>query len=345
MHRKKIVAALSALVLIASTASVVSILTAAETEGLTATMSTATVKAGEEFSLDITLEDVPAGGISAIDFSITYDEDLIDISSIEEGPISKTGASEREQDLANEAGVPDLGGSMFNPAGGYSCLDYVLSDGLTTVTWATGLLDVSESEYWISENGVLLTIKGTVSEDAPAGMIPFEIVPTERESAPGSGSSNTEIVFAAVGVVDADNKEYTTVPYDVVIVDGGVEVEGEGGTTTTLPGSEDPGTTTTPGSEDPGTTTLPGEDLPSITVKGDVDSNGAVELLDLVLICKHVVGVTGSALEGQNLANSDCNENGNTDSDADDAVQLAKYLVKSISEDDWNDPLYWNPAE
>jgi hypothetical protein len=63
---------------------------------------------------------------------------------------------------------------------------------------------------------------------------------------------------------------------------------------------------------------------------GDVNNDNAVNISDLVAICKHVVGVVGAELTGTALANSDCDGDGVTNSDADDAMKLAQFLVKKI---------------
>jgi hypothetical protein len=79
------------------------------------------------------------------------------------------------------------------------------------------------------------------------------------------------------------------------------------------------------------------EDIPDLSEEdivvhyGDCDCNGEIELLDLVLICKHIVGA--EPLLGQGLLNSDCDGDGNValdPSDADDAMALAQYLVKIV---------------
>jgi hypothetical protein len=134
---------------------------------------------------------------------------------------------------------------------------------------------------------------------------------------------------------------YTTTP--VPVYTPPTTTTSTGYTTTPVPVYTPPTTTTTTFYTTPvpvytpPTTTTPPTAIPPIyttpsgsTRTGDVDSNGSVELLDLVLLCKHVVGVNGAALSGQNLLNSDCNGNGNVESDADDAVKLAAFLVKNI---------------
>jgi hypothetical protein len=87
-----------------------------------------------------------------------------------------------------------------------------------------------------------------------------------------------------------------------------------------------PTTSTTP--------TKPTTEPPAISTKiGDVNTDNAVNIVDLVMVCKHIVGVmgvVGAELTGTALANSDCDSDGNTISDADDAIKLAQFLVKKI---------------
>jgi hypothetical protein len=72
------------------------------------------------------------------------------------------------------------------------------------------------------------------------------------------------------------------------------------------------------------------EPTPEPTQIGDVNNDNDINISDLVILCKHVVGVVGAELTGTALANSDCDGDGNTKSDADDAVKLAQFLVKKI---------------
>jgi endoglucanase len=85
--------------------------------------------------------------------------------------------------------------------------------------------------------------------------------------------------------------------------------------------TSDGGTSTTP------TATPGGEEV----LRGDVDLNKAINISDLVSLCKWVVGVVGAELTGNALAASDCDCDDITSSDADDAMLLAQYLVKKIT--------------
>jgi hypothetical protein len=133
----------------------------------------------------------------------------------------------------------------------------------------------------------------------------------------------------------------STITLKAVVTEGDFEVtvKDKAGNTTVVPvavldGSPQPTTPPTTTTPAPTTSTTPVQTTPTPTggqyLRGDVDVNGDIELLDLVLLCKHVVGVVGADLNGIGLLTSDTNCNGVTDSDADDAVQLAKFLVKEI---------------
>jgi hypothetical protein len=79
---------------------------------------------------------------------------------------------------------------------------------------------------------------------------------------------------------------------------------------------------------DPTTPTEPTDPTTPGNLIGDVDLNGEVRIADLVALCKHVVGIVGANLTGQALINADCDDNGEVD--ANDALTLAKFLVKKI---------------
>jgi hypothetical protein len=62
---------------------------------------------------------------------------------------------------------------------------------------------------------------------------------------------------------------------------------------------------------------------------GDCNCDGKVSIVDLVELCKHIVGA--ETLMGQGLINSDCDGDGNLalePTDAEDSIALARFLVK-----------------
>ncbi len=171
---------------------------AADTVGVT--VGSATVNAGETFSVDVNLTSIPSGGINALEFAVGYDSSAITITSVTAGAIADpNGAAAAE--LALNSGLAD---SMVSGSA-YSCLDYAILDDQVSITWVTALED---SNYWLNTTGVLCTITGTVSDSA-SGTYPLSIESIYRETYSGSGVYNSSMYFAQV---DADlNATYATV--------------------------------------------------------------------------------------------------------------------------------------
>ena len=68
-------------------------------------VGTDTVKAGENFSVDVELASVPSTGLTSIDFAINYDKDAVKITDVKLGAVGDTGA---------KAAEGDLGDTLFN---------------------------------------------------------------------------------------------------------------------------------------------------------------------------------------------------------------------------------------
>jgi len=250
---------------------------AAPSGAVTVGVSSASAAAGEAFSVNVTLSDVPSAGITAADFAVSYDPAVLTVTDVTEGPISKTGAA--EQELAFD---PDLAGTTIGGAE-YSCLDWYIAEDQVRVLWTTGLED---SKYWIHEDGILLTITGTVKPNAPSGDTPLNIVPTARKVYPGSNADNTTVLF---GYLDASGNPAL---YAAEKVGGKVTVTG-GGTTPSVTTTDG----TTPAGTTPGgmTSAFTGDEPPDgwvwfTPIYGDVDCKDGVELGDLILLNKFLVG-------------------------------------------------------
>ncbi|MCM1507866.1 MAG: cohesin domain-containing protein [Ruminococcus flavefaciens] len=204
MKAKKIViGAVSAAMLSLSVCSIAPVFAAGETVQISVSKTEA--KAGETFSVDVSLSNVPSSGIQSCDFAIKYDSSLITIDSVKAG------------ELANTAAVEDDPSSSL-----LSIFDSSINNdkGLTSLIWSTSLDD---SSYWMNSDGVFCTVTGTLSADAK-GTIPLEIVPASRDTFTGSNVPNEVI---SVGYVK--NKE--VIRYDVKTDDGAVTVSGGEGTT------------------------------------------------------------------------------------------------------------------
>lgn len=201
MKAKKIViGALSATMLSLSVCSIAPVFAAGETVQIT--VGKAEVKAGETFSVDVSLANVPASGIQCCDFALKYDSNLIKIDSVEAGALANTPAMK-----------DDPTASML------SIFDSSISNdkGVTAIIWSTALDDTS---YWLNGDGVFCTVKGTVSADAK-GDIPLEIIPSSRDTYTGSNVPNDVI---SIGYF----KDKEVVRYGVKTNNGTVSVGTEG---------------------------------------------------------------------------------------------------------------------
>lgn len=205
MKAKKIViGAVSAAMLSLSVCSIAPVFAAGETVQIS--VGKISAKAGETFSVDVSLTNVPANGIQCCDFAIKYDSSLVTIDTVEAG------------ELANTAAVKDDPSSSI-----LSIFDssIVNEKGLTSLCWSTSLDD---SSYWMNGDGVFCTITGTVAEGA-TGTIPIEIVPASRNTYPGS-----EVENEVISVGYFQNKD--VVRYSVNAENGEINIGGSGSSTT-----------------------------------------------------------------------------------------------------------------
>ncbi len=120
----------------------------------------------------------------------------------------------------------------------------------------------------------------------------------------------------------------TTVGGDVTTDSSDTDVTTTDVVSDTTKGSDsEPDVTTTASSDDitDGTTTT-GVVTPDMTLLGDADCSGTVDLLDLTIANQHVVKI--SLLEGTGYANADVIADGTVD--ISDLTQIKKYLIKLI---------------
>ncbi len=269
MKVRKIVAGLAAVTMLAA----VSAQAAFAADQVTISADKVTAAAGADFTLNVELSGVPAAGISVCEFALTYDADLVTVSGVTAGAIANTGADDAEK---------------FEGAKAFEA-DYSTA-GVINVTYTTGLDD---SAYWITEDGVFLTITGKVADNAAAGdSTPVEIVAIDRETTEGSGVSNTEI---SIGNVGAD---YSVVKYEAVVSNGSVTVEdGDQPTDTKV-------------------------------TYGDVNCDGEVDILDVIKLNK--VLLAGESLSDQGRANADVDRDGTPS--AADSLSILKYTINLVPE-------------
>ncbi len=194
MKKMKLISCLMAMAMAASAATV-----ASAADGTVAvSVGSDTQAPGAAFSVDVSLSSVPAAGLSSIDFAIDYDDAVIDVTDVTLGAIGETGAASAEG---------DLGETLFT---------WYDTGSQITLVWATGMVD---SSYWIRDNGVFVTISGTIDADAtPGASTALTVSAADRETYPGSGV-NASIVFAGVG-------ESATASYNCTSTAGSVTVSG-----------------------------------------------------------------------------------------------------------------------
>ncbi len=278
MKVRKIVAGLAAVSMLAAFSAQAAF--AADT--VTITGEKVNAEAGAEFTLDVELSGVPSAGISVCEFALTYDSSLVTVTGVTAGAVANTGVDDAEKIEGTKAFEAD-----------YS------TAGVINVTYTTG---VDDKGYWITKDGVFLTVTGTVKSSAADGDVcDFKIGAINRETTEGSGETNKEI---SVGYIGSD---YTVTAYGTSLSDGSVTV----GKKATEPGTTEP--------SDPG-------DEPGDVLYGDADCSGAVDILDVIVVNKNLLGAGSLSAQGQK--NADVTLDGKPGSD--DALAILKYVVKVI---------------
>nr|AEV59005.1 scaffoldin C [Ruminococcus flavefaciens] len=172
--KKVVVGAIAAAMLSLSVCSLMPVAAAGETVQISAGKTTARV--GGEFSVDVSLADIPSSGIQALDFAVTYDSSVLTITSVDAGAL----VTKIPQSADASASLSDLYESSINK-----------NEGYVSLIWSTAAED---SSYWLKGDGVFCTIKGTVSSSAKNGTTtPLSIKPIDRETYSGSKKVNGTI--------------------------------------------------------------------------------------------------------------------------------------------------------
>ncbi len=290
MKTRKLIAGFMGAAVAATMAASV-IVTAADSVNVT--VSNDKVKAGEDFTLTVSIDGIPSAGMNACDFGIEYDSDLVSVSSVTKGELIPQ--------------VPDSELAVSDP------LTTNIEDGFISVIYGVGTVDPA---YYLKDSGVFLTIKGTVDEKAEAGSkAEFSIVPINRTEKPSGTAVNKNTYF---GLIDGD--ENITV-YTPTITDGYVEVLGD----------EKPTETTEPETTEP-SEEKPTETLGEATKYGDVDCNGTIEVNDVVVLNMYLLDTTSNipGVTAQGLANADVEKDSVVN--LVDSGKLINFLAESIDE-------------
>ena len=264
MKVSKIVAGLAAAsILAAFSAQTVS---AADTVSIKAEEVTAA--AGENFTLNISLDGVPAQGISVMEFAVKYDASALENVKVSAGKVAQNGVDAVESWDGVTAFVADTS-----------------TAGLITITYSTSQTD---AQYCISESGVYATITGSVKAGTADNTYPVEIVAIDRETKEGSGTKNKDI---KAGYIDADQKATL---YATSVTNGAVIVGKS--TETDPPGDALYGDVDVNGKVDIidvitlNKNLMVGEELkPQGKINADVDKNNKIDEVDSLNILKAVV--------------------------------------------------------
>ena len=310
MKAKHTLAGALALAMLASTA--VSFQVSAADTAVTLKGAKVEAEAGGEFSVDVSLEDIPSTKVNVMDFAVTYDQTVLNVDSVK---IGKSAAV----DVSGDSTASDAPVFATN-----------IKDGEITVSWTTAL----DSNSWISEDGVILTITGTVKDGVADGTVtPIDFAPVTRETYDGSGKNNSSMVIgyvyggdsatytinAEAGSVTIGSKQTTT----VTTTEGGKDTTATEATTTATESKTDvtKATTTISGNIVTGTV------APGSVLYGDVNCDGTIDILDAVLLQKYLNGSV--QLNYTQLANSDCQKDSQLD--ITDVTVLMQYLLRSFT--------------
>lgn len=165
-----------------------------------------TAAPGSSFAIDVSLADIPATGLCAVEFAVEFDTTLVTIDNVTTGALCDTGAASAEG--AIDASLAD------------TVFDWNVVDNQICITWVTGLTD---SAYWLQDGGVFVTIEGTVSATATAGATAdFTVAPIARSVYPGSDTMNAEVL---AGYLDNSGAAQN---YSTVLGSGTLTVSGTG---------------------------------------------------------------------------------------------------------------------
>ena len=305
MKAKRTIAGVMALAMLASTAVSTSVSAADAAVSLKASNETVAA-AGDAFAVQVTLEDIPSTKVNVLDFAITYDNTVLTIDKVEIGDAANVDVSGD----STGAEAPVFASSI--------------RDKEVVVSWTTAL----DSASWIAEDGVILTISGTVNDGVADGTVtPIDFAPATRETYTGTGEYNKSLLVGYV--YGTDSAEYTVNTTAGSVTVGTAKTTDT--TTTTGGGTTTEATTATSGDQTDDTTKETQATTKSTgdtsVLYGDVNCDGRVDITDSVLLNKATAGAV--KLNEAASANADCDSNGELSSN--DSIVLLKFLVHLIT--------------
>lgn len=208
MKLKKTASALVSV--LALSCSAFSVMSASGAEGtVKISASNETARAGEQFTVEVSLSDIPETGIQGADFAVTYDDSVVSIDKVEIGALAQTGADE----VDNIAELPAFMSSV--------------SKEKSAVLVSFAVAD-SDSKYYMQGEGVMFTITGTVLENALDGSVAeFNIVPNPRKiNGSGTAEDNNKIWLGYDADKNPDDDITNYIYYDSSVSNGSVTVSG-----------------------------------------------------------------------------------------------------------------------
>lgn len=205
MKTKKIViGAMAATMLSFSVCSLATAFAADET--VQVSVSNTSAEAGGQFTVDVSVSDIPDTGLQGCQFSLEFDSSIISVTSVTAGALTENGSTSTDP---SSSILPNFNNYVDN------------TKGVVSIMWSTSL---DEPTYWLRGEGVLFTVTGTVAEGAKDGeKSDIKIVPTVRNVTSSSDILNEEVDCGYV-------KNGEKVSYNVKLVNGSVTV-GNGVTT------------------------------------------------------------------------------------------------------------------
>jgi len=266
----------------------------------------ATAKAGEKFTLEVSVEGLPSDGASVMEFAVTYDSKVATITGVSAGKAIPGGVDSAEK-LDGVKGFE----ASYDTA------------GTVTVTYSTGLGD---SAYTVKD-GVVAVISGTVAAGTAEGKYPVKIEAIPRATVEGKGDTNKEV---KAGLIAADG---TVTKYSVTGAAGNIIV-GNSTTETT----EAPKDTTEAPKDTTEATKATTEDKKDPTESGekvskycDANCDGEIDITDVIAFNKHMLGTQELSAKGK--ANADVNADSKID--ANDGLNILKRVVGNLQDKDF----------
>lgn len=312
MKATKTLAGALALTMLASTA--VSFQVSAADASVTLKGAKVEAEAGGAFSVDVSLADIPSTKINVMDFAVTYDNTVLDVEKVTIGKSA-------DVDVSGDSTAADA--PVFNTN---------IKDSEITVSWSTALGSAS----WIAEDGVILTISGTVKDDVKDGTVtPIDFAPVTRETYQGSGENNKSMVIGYVNGKDAASYTIKTEAGSVTVGKSGqtttettVTTSGEDTTETTSKTTAKTTASEAPATSDSKDSETSGGAIEGSILYGDVNNDGRVDITDAVMLNKVVAGAVtlDNAVQRKN---ADCNGDGEVTGS--DSTVLLQFLVSIIN--------------